>query len=145
MRRLIAWGNNVAGSIDPKSDAITVVSPVDLTASLGCDEVLWHGWACSVLRSMPKVTHSLLIEGSSSGVVLIMGIDDIINDENRRTKELQLQDGCRRILGADRPVGYLDGANFARTWDGSRSSEPWLEVGVTQLGMTLGWSGAVHL
>jgi hypothetical protein len=55
-RRLLAWGNNVARALDPTSEEPLLPAPVDITKATGCDEVVFHSWACTIGRGERRAT-----------------------------------------------------------------------------------------
>jgi hypothetical protein len=47
---LLAWGNNLTGTLDPISGEPVIPCPKHVLEDLSVDEIVWSGWANSIGR-----------------------------------------------------------------------------------------------
>ena len=68
------------------------------------------------------------------------GIDPIVTSPNR-ISSLGIDAPLKKILGFDRPVGFLAQTGHVHSFDGSKSSEQWDDVSVTGMGAAYAFRG----
>ncbi|RSH91385.1 hypothetical protein EHS25_009684 [Saitozyma podzolica] len=120
-RRLLAWGNNVARALDPTSEEPLLPAPVDITKATGCDEVVFHSWACTIGRDR------------MSGKLFAWGIHPLIPDGIISSLDMPTP---RKVLGVGQPAGFLMPDGTIRDLAGRSSSRTCQDVVMTEQGDT---------
>ncbi|WWD19766.1 hypothetical protein CI109_104230 [Kwoniella shandongensis] len=111
--RFLAFGNNVCRNIDPLG-APVIQTPIDITGNIDCGEIIWHGWTCTIAKDYYHA----------------WGTDPLVSE----TTSVLPVDAIRRVIGFDRPVGFLHLDGRVSTTHGIKGSGTWDDVAVTGLG-----------
>ncbi|WVQ66843.1 uncharacterized protein L199_005034 [Kwoniella botswanensis] len=116
-RKLIAFGNNVCGNLDPTCSSI-IQRASDVTTHCDCDDINWSSWTCT-------------IGGDDVDPLKIWGNDPLVIDD-QPTKI----DFSGRVIGFERPLAFLLEDGFVESTEKKRSSTTWDQVVSTGLGLT---------
>jgi len=128
---LLAWGNNLAGNLDPASGEPIISSPRRVLEDLGIEEIVWSSWASTIGRGMS-------LPGFSGCEIDLWSVGDeyytwgsaIPGELGQAPAKLSLASRPVKILGADEATVYLDQDGHVRKLpdDGAKSSTSWEDV-----------------
>ncbi|WWC95024.1 hypothetical protein V866_001876 [Kwoniella sp. B9012] len=113
-RKLIAFGNNVCGNLDPTCSSI-IQTPSDVTTHCDCTGIHWSSWTCTI----------------GGDPLRIWGNDPLVIDD-QPTKI----DFSGRVIGFEGPLAFLLEDGSVKSSEGKRSSTTWDQVISTGLGVS---------
>lgn len=135
MPYLLAWGNNLTGSLDPVSGESIIHHTRHVLQGLCVDEIVWSSWASTIARGMSFRQFHTILTISVGNDCYIWG-SGLPGQPAQAPTKLSLASRPAKFLGADEATAYLDKDGFVRTLpdDGTKSSTPWQDVVLTGLG-----------
>jgi hypothetical protein len=150
MPQLIAWGNNVAGNLNPEIQEPYISIPTRVCESRSVKEVVWTSWTSTIIRGEParpsKVCRADKVEDDKD-TFHIRGTGVLLKDERGPVPlDLSPADDAK-IIGIDEPVAYLSKEGSIHSFGKAEDKEEikgWKDVVVTGLGVVYGLSGRSH-
>lgn len=151
MPQLIAWGNNVAGALDPETQESFITEPRRVWETRNVKDVLWTSWTSTIIRGQYRSTGLSVGQAdeseSKTNGMHIWGTSSLVGEERGPATldpHIEGSESNLKIIGDDVPVAYFTNNVVVHPFGspvGDKEGLKWEDIVYTGLGSVYAVTG----